>query len=125
LQASNAYEIFNHGNRLIIICKNVTQTSSAGAISFKLKYAVYILLDGSNSISILDIISLAVLGKSDHISIHISPELTKIHYQYIPTNGFSNTIVFKTIDYVKLYVFDVEPMDKWLTSTLNSLPELN
>jgi hypothetical protein len=73
LQASNIYEIFNHGNRLIIICKNVTQTSLAGAISFKLKYAVYILLDGSNSISILDIISLAVLGKSDHISIHISP----------------------------------------------------
>lgn len=61
------------------------------------------------------------------VDIHVSPELTKIHYEYMPVDSQELVIVYKTIDYTHLYAYDVNFVDKqkYLEMALVNNSDLN
>lgn len=117
------YEIYSHQNRLVIVCHNVTQLVPNVAL-FNHNFAIYVLVD-SGFIEVVDIVSFAIKTNTSSFPIQVSPSLTKIHFHYLPLNGTARINVFKTVDYAKMYVYDVDGMSQASLDVIKSLQELN
>lgn len=46
------------------------------------------------------------------LKIRISPQLTKLNYEYLPSNISAPVVVFKNIDYTTLYTYDINFIDQ-------------
>lgn len=120
----NNYEIHNHEDRLIIIGHNVVQVVPNTAI-FNHKFALYVLIDSFSIVEVVDIVSFAIQTNTSSLPIFVSPNLTKIYFNYLPLRGAARVNVFKTVDYADLYVFDVDVLSQASLDIIASLQELN
>jgi hypothetical protein len=103
----NNYNIYNHENRLIVVGYNTTSTTG-GVATYTLAYTFYVMIDGNSKINMIDTFSVNVKTSYASIPIIISPNLSKIYYQYTILGTNIPISVIKTIDYVNMYLFDVD-----------------
>lgn len=118
------YEIYNHQDRLVIVCQNVTQPVLANPI-FNHNFAIYVLIDSFSIIQVVDIISFTIQTNTSSFPINVSPNLTKIYFHYLPLKGTARINVFKTVDYANMYVFDVDVLSQASLDIIASLQDLD
>jgi len=108
------YELEAFGNRIIAYRftnnPNYVYSPSYAYIN-NLKYNIFILKEENFEVSMIDTINFEASTQEYRVKINISPELTKIHYQYLPFGADQPVVAFKTIDYSTLYAYDVNFID--------------
>jgi hypothetical protein len=76
------------------------------------------MVDTGSGINMVDDFFLNISSLDQNISIAISPNLTKIYYQYTIYKTTTPICVIKTIDYNQLYLFDVN-ITSWVNTFIN------
>jgi hypothetical protein len=104
----NNYFIYNHENRLVVVGYNTNSSNVSGVTTYTLSYTFYVMIDGNSQISMIDTFSVNVKTSYASIPIIISPNLSKIYYQYTIQGTNTPISVLKAIDYINMYVFDVD-----------------
>ena len=105
---------FNYQNRILISCAG-SYYNMMNMYNVVSQY-IYVLRDNNGIVEVIDIINFESNASPYSygnllVPIVTSPELTKIYYQYSPYGSTTPMIVFKNIDYVNLYVYDVTFID--------------
>lgn len=118
------YDIHNYQDRLVIVGHNVTQPVLTNPV-FNHNFAIYVLVDSFSIIQVVDIISFAIQTNTSSFPIHVSPNLTKIHFHYLPLKGTARINVFKTVDYANMYVYDVDVLSQASLDIIASLQDLD
>lgn len=108
---------FNYQNRIVISCAGSMYNYNMMGMYYTISQSIYVLRDNNGIVEVLDVINFETISSSYSygnllVPIVTSPELTKIYYQYSPYGSTTPTIVFKNIDYVNLYVYDVTFIDQ-------------
>lgn len=86
-----------------MIGKSTTGTTAP----YTLKYGFYVMIDMISEALMVDSFYVTIKTADQDMKIVLSPNLTKICYQYSLQGGISPITVIKTIDYTNLYMFDV------------------
>lgn len=121
------YEIRAYQNRIIVIRSRASDSYydyTTNTYIYRTSYDVFILIENNYEISVIDILKFGITGSDyyRYVKINTSPQLTKLHYEYIPFGSSVPTVVIKNIDYITLYVYDVSFIDqnKYVEMVYNS-----
>lgn len=108
----------------MIVGHNVTQPVLNNPL-FNHNFAIYVFIDSFSVIEVVDIVSFTIQTNTSSFPIQVSPNLTKIHFHYLPLKGTARVNVFKTVDWNSMYVFDVDALSQASIDIIASLQDLN
>lgn len=103
----SSYNVTNFENRLIIITKTSSKQVLAGVTSYNLNYGIYAMVDTTSGVQMVEAVYFNITSMTVDIPIILSPNLTKIYYQYTLLNTNTPINVIKTIDYQLFSINDV------------------